>query len=154
MAGTADERLRAALADGTIGLLSCAWLRERAEGFIIPRHQDMPPEALLTPQEAEAAFSTGDRSIGALSYGWLTRPHPDPRGDHAAYVIPFLRTDSGLRFKALFWDFGCIPEPDEDGFMTEADHVRQQRAFALMNAMCKSRPRLEPWPPARTSSSS
>ena len=134
----ADVRLRSALADGTIGLLSCAWLRERPDGFVIPRHQEMPPEALLSAAEATDAFDAGDRRVGVLSYGWLTRPHPDPRGERAAHVILYLNSPTGLSFEALFWDFGCVPEPDAEGHIGDADLARQQRAFSHMSALYAS----------------
>ena len=56
-----------------------------------------------------------------LSYGWLTRQHPDPRGERATHVIAYLNSATGLRFEALFWDFGCVPEPDAEGRISDAD---------------------------------
>ena len=41
----ADLRLQSALADGTIRLLSCEWLRAQPDGFVVPRHQEMPTGA-------------------------------------------------------------------------------------------------------------
>ena len=128
----ADIRLRAALADGTIRLVSCAWLRAQPDGFVVPRHQEAPAGALLSPEAAAAAFNAFDRRVGVLSYGWLTRPHPDPGGERAAHVLPYLRSTDGLRFEGLFWDFACLPEPDAAGYISEADLARQQKAFAHM----------------------
>ena len=132
----ADGRLQAALADGTIRLLSCDWLRARPDGFVLPRHQDIPAEALLSPDAAVSAFGANDRRVGVLSYGWLTRAHPDPGGERAVHVLAFLRSPDGLRFDSLFWDFACVPEPDAHGYISDADLARQQEAFGHMNALC------------------
>ena len=88
----------------------------------------------VTP-EATDAFDAGDRRVGVLSYGWLTRPHPDPRGERAAHVIVYLNSPTGLSFEALFWDFGCVPEPDASGYISDDDLARQQKAFGHMNAL-------------------
>ena len=134
----ADLRLEAALADGTIRLLSCDWLRAQPTGFVSPRHQDLPPAALLTPDAAASAFSEGDRRVGVLSYGWLTRAHPDPGGERAVHVLAYLRSPDGMRFESLFWDFACVPEPDAKGYISDTDLARQQKAFTLMNALYAS----------------
>ena len=44
----ADVRLQDALADGTLRLLSCSWLRRQPEGFVIPRHQDLPKQCRVS----------------------------------------------------------------------------------------------------------
>ena len=134
----ADLRLQSLLADGTIRLLSCKWLRSRVSYFILPRHQEMPSAALLSPEAATRAFGASDRRVGALSYGWLTRYHPDPRGERATHVLSFLRSPAGLRFEALFWDFGSLPEPDEAGYISETDLAQQRKALSMMNAMYAS----------------
>ena len=128
----ADARLHAALADGTIRLLSCAWLRAAENGFVVLRHQEMPADALLPPEAAAQAFGAGDRRVGVLSYGWLTRHHPDPLGQRATHVLAYLRSPEGLRFDALFWDFGCLPEPDSTGCISDADLALQRKAFSHM----------------------
>ena len=65
----ADMRLKAALADGTVQHLSCDWLRVQSDGFVVPRCQDAPDGALLSPEEAANAFGTFGRHVGVLSYG-------------------------------------------------------------------------------------
>ena len=60
----ADQRLQALLADGTIRLLSCDWLRNQPDGFVVPRNQEAPADALLPPAAAASAFGAGDRRVG------------------------------------------------------------------------------------------
>ena len=136
----ADGRLKAVLAGGTIRLLSCAWLRAQTDGFILPRHQELLPSdgALLSPEAAALAFSASDRRVGVLSYGWLTRAHPDPGGERAVHVLAYLRSPEGSSFEALFWDYACVPEPDANGYICDADLARQQKAFSHMNELYAS----------------
>ena len=92
-----DETLAGLLRDGTIRLLNCRWLREQPDNppFIIKRHQDLmrdhEREAFLDPSEAAELFLSNQRRVAALSYGWLTPRHPDPKGFTARAVLRFLR---------------------------------------------------------------
>ena len=54
----------------------------------------MPAEAFVPSDEAVAMLERGDRSILALSYGWLTALHPDPHGTTLAAVRRFLDADA------------------------------------------------------------
>ena len=63
------ERLR----DGTIRLLSCAWLRTRgASAPPLARMQDLPRKAFLPPADAVKAHRRG--AVYVLSYGWASAP--------------------------------------------------------------------------------
>ena len=76
---------------------SDAFLGRDASGAVImKRQQDMPAEAFVPCDEAVAMLERGDRSILALSYGWLTALHPDPRGTTLAAVRRFLDADAPL----------------------------------------------------------
>ena len=57
----------------------------------------------------------GDRSILALSYGWLTALHPDPHGTTLAAVRRFLDADAAASDTGLFWDFCSLPQKGPDG---------------------------------------
>ena len=100
-----DGPIRERLLDSTILLLRCDWLispssdeklgKDPATGNpIIKRRQDMPPEAYFAPEEAEALFSSGTRSVLVLSYGWATGPHSDPSGHTLEMVRRYLRSDA------------------------------------------------------------
>lgn len=77
-----DEPLLAVLANGDIRLLRSEWLLEQRDGFILPRRQELEElekqgqSPLLSCEEAVALIKRGDRSVGALTYRWLTAKHP------------------------------------------------------------------------------
>ena len=88
--GPHDQRVHASILSGDILLLRCSWLRSRPRGYVLPRRQDLPSEALLPPAEAAALFARQDRSACALTYGCAPRPAtprpalplPCPRASH------------------------------------------------------------------------
>jgi hypothetical protein len=127
-----DGPIRERLADGTIRLLSCAWLlsadsdqylvamrqslgHDASGKVIMLRRQELPMEAFLTNEEAVALFDRADRSILALSYRWLTAAHPDPLGTALEAVRRFLSSEAELCKCALFWDFASLPQKDTAG---------------------------------------
>jgi len=65
------------------------------------------PSPLLSPQEAAALVKRGDRSIGALTYGWLSPGDPDPDGSRIR-VLRRALMGMAIRIEALFWDFGSL----------------------------------------------
>ena len=83
--GPHDQRVHASLLSRDVLLLRCSWLRSRPPGYVLPRRQDLPPEALFPPEEAAALFARQDRSACALTYGCAPRPAlplPCPRASH------------------------------------------------------------------------
>ena len=77
-----DDRLVEVLQGGDIALLRTAWLLALPEGKHLVRRQELEViegiTPLLTPQEAVGAIRAGNRSVGALSHGWMS-----PVGSHA-----------------------------------------------------------------------
>jgi hypothetical protein len=137
--GVHDQKVYNALADGTIRLLCTAWLRERPEGFILDRRQDLPEEAYISPQEAARLFQRQMRLVLALSYGWLTRLHCDPHGQHALRVLAFLRSAAGRQYEALFWDYGSIVQKGKDGSdRSEKEYAQFLAALNVMSGLYAS----------------
>eukprot|EP00966_Prymnesium_polylepis_P159382 3683534-Prymnesium_polylepis.1 len=66
------ETLSRRLRDGTIKLVSVAWLRAYG-GETLLRCQDMPAEAFLSPAQAVAALN--ERRVAAISYGCEDQRH-------------------------------------------------------------------------------
>ena len=99
----ADSRIDSLLADrlrdGSARLLRCSWLsspasdaflgRDASGAVIMRRRQDLPPDAFVPCDEAAAMLLRGDRSVLALSHGWLTALHPEPHGTTLAAVRRF-----------------------------------------------------------------
>lgn len=107
---------------------------------MLPRRQELPAQAFVSPSEATRAFDAGDRRVAVLSYGWLTRLHPDPGGERASILIKYLRSELGLAFQALFWDFGSMPQRDANGTDLEPeDATLLHRCFDHMAALYASR---------------
>jgi hypothetical protein len=65
------------------------------------------PSPLLSCEEAAALVERGDRSIGALTYGWLSPGDPDPDGSRIR-VLRRALMGMAIRIEALFWDFGSL----------------------------------------------
>jgi hypothetical protein len=124
-----DEKVAKGLADGDIRLLSPEWLRSTPDGFILSRRQLLPEDAFVPCDKAKQLFEADDRSVGVLSYGWLTPLHSDPHGFNAALVIAFLRSDAGKRIHALFWDFASCPQKDDNGERSNDDDARFKRGL-------------------------
>ena len=144
-----DGPIRERLADGTIRLLSCAWLisaasdaylgRTASGEVIMRRRQELPEEAFLSRSEATALLDLADRSILALSYRWLTAAHPDPHGTALFALRRFLRSEDGLSKCALFWDFASLPQKDTtDNLRTPEDAGTFKRGLESMGCFYAS----------------
>jgi hypothetical protein len=98
---------------GAIRLLCVKWLLMQPENFKMPNRQELEaleksgasPSPLLSREEAAALVERGDRSIGALTYGWLMSGDPDPAGSR---IRVLRRALARLAIEALFWDFGSL----------------------------------------------
>ena len=83
------------------------------DNFKLPNRQKLEemersgvlPSPLLSCKEAAALVERGDRSIGALTYGWLSPGDPDPDGSRMRVLR---RALARLAIEALFWDFGSL----------------------------------------------
>ena len=69
-----DEKLDEELRAGTIRLVRASWLISSACPAVMPRCQDLPPNAHFSPSDASEMLSRGDRSVLALSHGWVRMP--------------------------------------------------------------------------------
>ena len=74
------SRLKQALADTK--LVDAAYFVDLAEqGKIVPRCQDVPPDAVVTLAEMEAWDDPHSVAVLVLSYPWLDSDHPDALGE-------------------------------------------------------------------------
>ena len=73
---TLDDRLVEVLHKGDIALVRSAWLLALPDDARLARRQDLQAigeiTPLLTPDEAVNAIRKGNRSVGALSHGWMS----------------------------------------------------------------------------------
>lgn len=85
-----DRTLAAALRLGLVRLVSCAYLldEQRLAADELPRMQELAEvEGALVPTgQAAALLERADRSVFALSHGWLSHSRPDPGGRRLALL--------------------------------------------------------------------
>ena len=79
-----DLEVERLLADGSLRLLSVPWLKAQTDMAVLPRRQELPAEAFVSPQAAQRLYASRTRSVGVLSYRWLRPEHPDPCGQRLA----------------------------------------------------------------------
>ena len=104
-----DDRLIKVLATGDIRLFRVRWMLQQQLNFRILHRQaleSLEPTSgispLLSPEEAVALIRRGDRSVGALTYGWLSPGSPDPAGARMEVVRNALRQLTHI--EAIFWE--------------------------------------------------
>ena len=110
-----DTILIKVLLSGAIRLLRVEWLMKQLDNFKMQNRQALEeleksgvsPSPLLSGEEAAALVRRGDRSIGALTYGWLSPGDPDPKGSRFRVLRRALK-GMAIRIEALFWDFGSL----------------------------------------------
>jgi hypothetical protein len=110
-----DKIVIQVLLRGAIRLLRVKWLLMQPANFKMPNRQALEeleesgasPSPLLSPREAAALVERGDRSIGALTYGWLSPGDPDPDGSRIRVLRRALK-GMAIQIEALFWDFGSL----------------------------------------------
>ena len=103
-----------ALADKDTILLHGTWLRQLGErGGVLPRRQDLPPEAIWEPLELKPLVETQRVVIVGVSYCWFSSGRPDPEGKQ----LKILSAVMGQRLDeprlpiddlAVFVDFGSL----------------------------------------------
>ena len=110
-----DKRLMEVLGRRAIRLVSSDWVLAQPEGFRMLRRQELEGferngsgSPLLSDQEAVALLMRGDRSVGALTYGWLTPDDPDPLGARIEILRAALTQLPHI--KAFFWDYASLPQ--------------------------------------------
>lgn len=102
------ESLGSSLAEGDAVLVWGSWLAKhaRGRGAVLPRRQQIPPEAICGHEEVIAGTP-----LLAVSYCWATRTHPDPEGQQ-------LRLMGALLDRWLAWR-------QEPSGMDDSPHLSQ-----------------------------
>lgn len=112
------ERARDILASGNVRLLSAVWLIAQDSAYVVQRMQDLPAEAFVGPERAVNLFDQ-DFAVVVVSYGWLSRRHPDPTGFHTRTIQKYLKKHKAvvayLDDCGVFWDFASMPQAGPNG---------------------------------------
>ena len=105
-----DGRLIAVLKNRDIRLVRTQWLLDQPPGFRMPHRQELEAieastsgsSPLLSADESVGLVHRGDRSLGALTYPWLSAGDPDPEGRRVEVIRKAL---AQLRhIEAFFWE--------------------------------------------------
>ncbi|EOD20767.1 hypothetical protein EMIHUDRAFT_241839 [Emiliania huxleyi CCMP1516] len=141
--------LEPVLTSGAVALLDAQWIIGHAEaGGVLTHRQALPKEAFFSLAdlvEATIGFGTfGRLPVAALSYPWLTKDHPDPRGANLARVARALKallSDSSgnnrLRL-GVFWDFGSLhqhPDPANGVERTEEQNALFKQGLGCLGTL-------------------
>ena len=144
-----EERLVGVLQDEDLRLLRVEWLHAQPDGYKLPQRQkleeleraDLGLSPLLTGAEAVALIRSGNREVGALSYGWLLPWDPDPIGARMALLRRALLERRHIQ--ALFWDQATLYQPPrsqkEDEAFKRALHVMMDLYASAIGTTCVPR---------------
>ncbi|EOD26952.1 hypothetical protein EMIHUDRAFT_236263 [Emiliania huxleyi CCMP1516] len=139
--------LERVLASGAVALLDARWIISHAEaGGVLNHRQALPKEAFLSFAdlvEATTSNPYGDcLPVAALSYPWLTKDHPDPRGANLARVARALKALlSNKRLcprLGVFWDFGSLhqhPDPPNGVLRTEEQNALFKQGLSFLGTL-------------------
>ena len=118
-----------ALLTGHVRLVKSSWLIAHSKAkCILPRRQELPEDAFISVDELKSMYGEGNKDgvlpMIAISFCWLTPPHPDPRGEQLALVAGVLEREQekynqefgsfkGFPEMGVFWDWvgGCVCVP-------------------------------------------
>ena len=124
-------------------MIDAGWLADLADsGDILPRCQDVPPEAKVSLTEMEAWGDEYTVGVLIISYPWLAKKHPDPHGEQLrklCFVLKAFATKAreypGCRV-GVFWDYLSLPQPNIKGDDDRSPEMiaRFKRALQGINA--------------------
>ncbi|EOD38905.1 hypothetical protein EMIHUDRAFT_224042 [Emiliania huxleyi CCMP1516] len=137
--------LERVLASGAVAVLDAQWLISHAEaGGVLSHRQALPKEAFLSFADLVEATNkyAGWLPVGALSYPWLTKDHPDPRGanlSRVARALKALLSRPNLTPRlGVFWDFGSLhqhPDPANGDMRTEEQNALFKQGLGCLGTL-------------------
>ena len=102
------------LYDGSVVLLRGSWLVEQCRsGGVLPRRQELPPDATWNPEELWCAYQSWSSGpppkIMVVSHRWMSLEHPDPDGGQLQTLATALahshEAEGRGRDTAVFYDW-------------------------------------------------
>ena len=137
--------LEPVLASGAVAVLDAQWIISHAEaGGVLTHRQALPEEAFLSLADLVEATSEyrGSLPVAALSYPWLTKDHPDPRGanlSRVARALKALLSDPDIIPRlGVFWDFGSLhqhPDPANGVMRTEEQNALFKQGLGCLGTL-------------------
>ncbi|EOD06793.1 Hypothetical protein EMIHUDRAFT_359425 [Emiliania huxleyi CCMP1516] len=133
--------LERVLASGAVALLDAQWIISHAEaGGVLTHRQALPKEAFLSFADLVEATEY-DLPVAALSYPWLTKDHPDPRGanlSRVARALKALLSHIDIPRLGVFWDFGSLhqhPDPPNGVLRTEEQNALFKQGLSCLGTL-------------------
>ena len=134
--------LESVLASGAVAVLDAQWVIRHAEaGGVLNHRQALPKEAFLSFADLVEATTYGSLPVAALSYPWLTKDHPDPRGANLARVARALKallSHPHISRLGVFWDFGSLhqhPDPPNGVMRTEEQNALFKQGLGCLGTL-------------------
>ncbi|EOD12936.1 hypothetical protein EMIHUDRAFT_104080 [Emiliania huxleyi CCMP1516] len=138
--------LEPVLASGAVALLDAQWIISHAEaGGVLTHRQALPEEAFLSLADLADLVEAIDEydwlPVAALSYPWLTKDHPDPRGANltrVARALKALLTSPYVRRLGIFWDFGSLhqhPDPANGVMRSEEQNALFKQGLGCLGTL-------------------
>ena len=143
------DALKSVLASGAVALLDARWIIRHAEaGGVLTHRQALPKEAFLSLADLVKAIGKYTFfPVATLSYPWLTKDHPDPRGANLRRVAKALRALLSGRYSdgrpmiprlGVFWDFGSLhqhPDPANGVMRTEEQNALFKQGLGCLGTL-------------------
>ena len=112
---TQPETPFALASTGDVGLLSFNWLADQAQaGAVLPRRQELPPEAFADVDALRAMHAAAPAHVAAavlpmlsVSYCWLEARHPDGEGEQLKHIVGTLEPHAEA-WREFFDDMGVF----------------------------------------------
>ena len=136
--------------ESPVALLDARFLVEVAKhaGGRLRRRQDIPPAAFIPAHVlTEMPSRSGGLPVICVSYPWLQPDHPDPKGTTLRLLARVLETyiaqprpdARGRQYPAstfaVFLDFCCLHQKDEDGERTANERTLFSRALGSLDSL-------------------
>ena len=139
-----DDRLVEVLSAGAIRLVRTSWLLQQPPEFRIQWRQQLEAlergdeglSPLLSPEEAVSLVRQGDRSVGVLSYAWLSPGDPDPAGRRLEVLRRSLAKLPNIA--ALFWDYASLYQHPPGGLRTKDEDASFEEGIKIMGDLYAS----------------
>lgn len=136
-----DQRAKTVLERGFLRLVRGKWLVEQPDGWVAKRMQELPSDALVEPKlaaELYGKFGYNFFRVIAVSYGWLSKPHPDPHGFHMKTLQHCLRRLARRNDRGeigVFMDFLSLPQCDALGNRTPEEKEIFTLGLLIINVL-------------------
>ena len=120
--------------NGAIAWVSVEYLKSISDGGgFLPRRQDVPRDAFLTVEEVK------NQALFVLTYRWLEREHPDPKGFRLKQLFEVLKKENAHPRDGVFWDWTALyqrPRTDDQDELFKMGLKASIQVFSSFRVGC------------------